>query len=227
MPNNPTHDPVTGREIDRLDDYDYTADRLRGDPRRHLPNDLESVTARQHAANAQGEAYYPSPWECWHKGKWWNVPEDEQAVLIADETADHPWQEILEPRLSERGLFRGSDGEVPTPWDGSLGEGSNWGNIVTVTRIGVLWLRLNPDSLGRGTANTKAISAIMRKLGWTLRRQRVPGMATQSKVWINPVPNAFHEGDSEGTNEFRGNRNGVFADTVSETTRTDDDDIPF
>lgn len=146
-------------------------------------------------------------------GKWWNVPEDEQAELIEAETADHPWQEIIEPRLAERGLYRGTPDEEPTPWDGSLAEHAQWGNIVTITRIGVLWLRLNPDSLGRGTANTKAISAIMRKLGWTLKRTRVAGMVTVPRVWTHPesIRNELQE----------------IADNARNAYRTDDDDIPF
>jgi hypothetical protein len=213
VPNNPTHDPVTGRAIHPQDDYDYGRDVHRNDPRRHLPNDLDSVEARQEAASAAGQPYFPTPWECWNIGKWWNVPEDEQAELIAGETAEHPWQEIVEPRLVERGLYRGRQDETPTPWDGSLADGANWGNIVTNVRIGVLWLRLNPDSLGRGTTNTKAISAIMRKLGWELKRTRVPGMRTSPKVWTHP--------------ESIGNGISEIADDVRNDIRTDDDDIPF
>ncbi len=59
-------------------------DPLRDDLCRHLPNDTASVTARQRAANAAGQLYYPTAWECWNKGKWWNVPEEEQAAAIAD-----------------------------------------------------------------------------------------------------------------------------------------------
>jgi len=188
-------------------------DRFANDPRRHLPNDLESVQRRQAEAMARGEPYYPTPWECQEMGKWWNVPEDEQAELIAAETAEHPWQEIIEPRLAERGLYHGRQDETPAPWDGSLADSANWGNIVTNVRIGVLWLKLNPDSLGRGTANTKAISAVMRKLGWELKRTRVEGMASRPNVWTHV--------ESIG-DEIRN-----VADNVRNDSRTDNDDIPF
>lgn len=182
-------------------------------PESDQPNDLASIRARQDAAKAAGRPYFPSPAECQELGKWWNVPEDEQALLIAGETADHPWQEMIEPRLADAGLYRGLIGQTPTPWDGTISDSTSWGNIVTVTRIGVQWLRLNPDALGRGTVATKTISAIMRKLGWTLTRTRVDGMISAPKVWTHT--------------ETIGNETTDIADNVREHTRTEDDDIPF
>lgn len=147
------------------------------------------------------------------RGQWWNVPDDEQAELIEAETAEHPWQEMIEPKLNDATLYRGALGQVATPWDGTIGEATDWGNIVTVTRIGVQWLRLNPDALGRGTQATKTISAIMRKLGWELKRTRVRGMLSAPKVWTHP--------------ESIGNRIQEIADNAREASRIDDEDVPF
>lgn len=199
---------------------DYPESFMRNDPRRHLPNDVESVARRQDEANARGEPYYPTPWECQELGKWWNVPEDEQAELIKAETADHAWQEIIEQRLTDPGLYHGRPDETPTAWDGGISDTANWGNIVTNTRIGTLWLRLNPDALGRGTGTSKTISGIMRKLGWTLRRMRVPGMMTMPHVWCNPDWSMDRENNGDGFTEGASN--------YSEPRNHDEsDDIPF
>ncbi len=204
-----THDPVTGRAIHPMDDYDYVTDPRRSDERRHLPNDTASVSARQKEANDRGEPYWPTKWECVHLGKWWNVPEEEHAALIAAETADHAWHDIIENKLaSEPSLYHNAPGEIPTPWDGSLAEHATWGNIVTTTRIGIQWLRLNAEAFGRATGTAKNISSTMRRLGWTLKRTRVQGMATLPNVWIKPSWVCSTSSDSIVNNG-------------------DDDDIPF
>lgn len=165
------------------------------------------------------------------KGKWWNVPEKEHAELMRVETTTHPWEEMIAPRLAERGLFLGRDGEAATPWDGTLVEHANWGNIVTTTRIGIQWLRLTPDSLGRGMANTKTIGACMRKLGWEMQRRRVDGMEIRPNVWT-PTPEilSLMLTDSLGTalgTEIIRDRIGHNAAAIEISIRTDDEDIPF
>ena len=223
MPN-PTFDEITGLPISPDDDYDYVADPLRNDPKRHLPKDVDSVTARQKEAASRGVPYYPSPWECQELGKWWVVPEDEQEELMRAETPRHAWVEMIEPRLADPSLYHGSIDETPTAWDGMLTEHANWGNIVTTTRIGVQWLQLRPEALGKGTNATKTISTIMRSLGWTTRRQRVEGMRVAPHVWVVSVPSGtVYRLPSDGTDE--NSENG--AGSVRNDIRTDDDDIPF
>lgn len=118
-------------------------------------------------------------------GQWWNVPGDEQDALIEAERAVHPWEEIIEAKLGQWQGYTGRDDVRPTPWDGTLAEATDWGNTLTVTRIAVQWLRLSPETLGRGMSNGKTISSIMRKLGWDLRRVRVPGAQGLPYVFVS------------------------------------------
>lgn len=151
------------------------------------------------------------------RGKWWNVPESEQAELMEGETATHPWAEIIEARLEYElgsgGLYTGEDGQRPTAWDGTAGEATDWGNTLTVTRIGVAWLGCSPETLGRGSAHGKNIASIMRSLGWELKRVRIDGVVARHKLFIHP---------------------GRIAEQMtrtlpdeSRTIRSDEDDIPF
>jgi hypothetical protein len=122
-------------------------------------------------------------------GQWWNVPEGEQEALIEDETFVHPYQERIAARLASENLSQfhlgrlGGD-PVATFWDGTANESTDWGNTLTVTRIGVQWLDLSSDSLGRGSAAGKTIGACMRALGFETRQLRRPGTTERVKVYV-------------------------------------------
>ena len=208
-----THDPVNGWEIHPDDDYPYDRDPCRNDPRRHLRNDTVSVAARQKEANDRGEPYFPTPWECWNIGKHWNVPTEAQEELIEASRPPNALREMIEPKLNDPSLFHGAPDEVATPWDGTMGQSANWGNIVTNIRIGVQWIGYHPGDLGKSSREIKNIGSCMRELGWTSERRRVDGMDTRPMIWIKP--NWIRSANSENS------------DSVRNDSRTDDDDIPF
>lgn len=162
-------------------------------------------------------------------GKWWNVPADEQAVLMDAETARHAWHEIIEARLGremEAGWIytgnpaaRGTAGR-PTPWDGTVTETTEWGNTLTIPRIGIQWLGLSSETLGRNTAAARIIAGVMRSLGWETRRQRISGMSERPWVFVCPVP---YESQNEQEQEVTEPDERF----LSEQGRSDDADIPF
>lgn len=193
--------------------------------------DLEWLAANRAQLFAEALAYYearvralaadaPETDDAMIMGAWWNVPSDEQESLMDAETYVHPWQEVITARLrTARGLYTGALGERITPWDGSTGEGTDWGNALTVTRIGIEWLGLTPEQLGRGSAAGKTIGACMRALGWTLRLQRVHGTAERLKVFVlSPI-------NEDGTPRAPGLPSSMVSDETIDATG-DRDDMP-
>lgn len=164
------------------------------------------------------------------RGSWWNVPEDEQRTLIEAETFVSPIQDIIESHLAHElprgGIWRGPQDGEPRPWDGSARPEADWGTLLTVLRIGVQWVGMTPEMLGRGSAHAKTISACMRALGWDVMRL---GIAGRPRVFVRPF-------DSEARGDVAQNWN---SQNVSELNgpnghngpngqdRIDDDDIPF
>ncbi len=126
------------------------------------------------------------------RGKWWNVPAEEQAELMAAETATHAWHEMIAARLATE-LQRGTvywdvARHTLTPWDGTMTDSTDWGNGLTVARIGVSWLGCTPETLGRGAGNAKTIASIMRALGWDTIRPRMTGQSERPRVFIHNGP---------------------------------------
>lgn len=178
---------------------------------------------------AVGEAYATAL----HNGQWWNVPEAEQIELMDAETYVSPWQETVEAKLVDMSAYYiGLPSQRPTRWDGTANESTDWGNLLTVTRIGVQWLDMTREQLGRGSANGKTIAAIMRSLGWELKQVRVPGGSDRVKAFVLSLQRAYdieaqrltetglwsaaHSGDTGDTEDNR-----------SDTVNNRDDDIPF
>ena len=89
-----------------------------------MPLSDEEKAARA-ARYAVIEARYTRE-ELIEKGKWWNVPEREHEELMKSETPRHAWEEMIAPRLADQTLFRGTQRQTPTPWDGTLVEHANW-----------------------------------------------------------------------------------------------------
>jgi hypothetical protein len=208
----------------------------------HVGN-IDLAWLREHRAQlfAEALAYYRGRVEALHApeipanadaleaGKWWNVPADEQAVLMDAETARHAWHEIIEARLGrEMGagwIFTGNlsatgPASRPSPWDGTATETTDWGNTLTIPRIGIQWLGLSSETLGRNTAAARIIASVMRSLGWETRRQRIAGMSDRPWIFVCPVP-------SESGNEQALEVPDSDERYLSEQGRSDDADIPF
>lgn len=167
-------------------------------------------------------------------GQWWNVPSAEQVELMDAETFESPWQAMIESRLAAelaRGtIWRGQHGTANVgiePWDGTANETTQWGNLLTVTRIGVQWLNLTLEQLGRGSAYGKTIAAIMRGLGWELKQVRIPGSSLRTKAFVLSLQSQAQGGSSSGDDgshasaENRSDMNG------RSDNRIDDEDMPF
>lgn len=163
-------------------------------------------------------------------GKWWNVPSEEQAVLMDAETFIHPWSDTIAARLTDvSGYYTGlPTSPRPTAWDGTTGDAADWGNLLTVTRIGIAWLGLTHDQLGRGSATGKTIGAIMRSLGWTATQVRIPGSTLRTKAYVlSPMRVAEIENQRlERADMAAENNNGDIGDT-RDIVRDDCEDIPF
>ena len=162
-------------------------------------------------------------------GRWWNVPADEQAELIEAETFASPFQEMIAARLQVEGA-RGTvwrPGDAVRPWDGTLGDATDWGNLLTVSRIGVQWLGMSPDTLGRGMAHAKTIGACMQALGYEARQVRLPGSGERVRAYVLSRLNS-----DSGANSASAQNEGEFGNSNSDTTGQrdnciDDADIPF
>lgn len=123
-------------------------------------------------------------------GKWWNVPTAEQEELIEGETLRHGWHSIIEARLETeirrntvyRGLLSGDI--AVTAWDGTISDATDWGSLVTTERIALQWLALQSSEIGRSSATGKSIGAIMRAIGWELKRMRIPGRTERVYAWV-------------------------------------------
>ncbi len=159
-------------------------------------------------------------------GKWWNVPEDEQVALMADETVRHGWQGMLEARLhreiADNNVYRGlpTRDVAVTAWNGLVGEGADWGTLLTSERIALQFLGLQSSELGRGSVATKTIGSIMRGLGWELKRMRVAGRSDRPHAWT-----LSHLTISDMERTRLSGLDGT--DGTNVTTPSADDDSPF
>lgn len=186
---------------------------------------------------AEGEDFVEPDGDVFRLGQWWNVPQDEQVELMEAETFESPLQSMIATRLAvelERGtVWQGSSG-MPgsynvgvTSWDGTARDTTEWGNLLTVMRIGVQWCNMTPDQLNRGSTYGKTIAAIMRSLGWELKQVRMPGTGERVRAFVlsldggsRAVTNDHLQSPLENRSDRRDRRdrrdNGI-----------DDEDIPF
>ncbi len=148
---------------------------------------------------------------------WWIVPRDEQERKIEAERSVDPFEEIISARMRREPIYTGNTTETIEPWDGTVGEHTVWGNLLTVNRVGISWMKMTPELVKR---NAKNIAGALRRLGFTPAFARVPGLDTPVRFWVPTVE------DTGG---------GVSGDAASVTEMaTDirripelDDDIPF
>jgi len=148
---------------------------------------------------------------------WWIVPRDEQERKIEAERSVDPFEEIISARSRREPIYTGQPAEAIDPWDGTVGESTAWGNLLTVNRVGISWMRMTPELVKR---NAKNIAGALRRLGFTPAFARVPGLDKPVRFWIPAVE------DTGG---------GVSGDEVAVTETTSDirmvpeldDDIPF
>ncbi len=177
------------------------------------------------AAIASGEATDRAPNDAVSQGQWWNVPADEQAALMELETVRHGHHDIIEARLlaAQATLYRGLATDRPLPWDGTVTESTDWGNVLTTTRIAYQWLGLQSAELGRGGQTGKTIGAIMRALNWELKKVRLPNDGALVNAWV-PVPSVRAELDRARVSNV-GQSNGT--DGTNRTSGADEIEEPF
>lgn len=145
---------------------------------------------------------------------WWEVPVEEQERRVEDERSVDPYEEIIAARMDRESIYSGGMEEEITAWDGTVSEHTVWGNVLTVNRIGISWMKMTPEMVGR---NAKRIAGALRRLGFEPKMGRLPGHPKVLRYWLPPsVTNASEEGVSV-TNS------GVDACIGNEI----DDDIPF
>lgn len=184
---------------------------------------------RARIAAMMNEPAIPAAAAVLDRGQWWNVPLDEQAALMEEETYVSPLFEMISARLhaelARSNVWRGQLGEPMRPWDGTAGDTADWGNLLTVTRVGVQWLNMTQDQLGRGSGTGKTIGACMRSLGWTTRQVRVPGSTERAKVYVlSPIDSA------DGAAQLHNGENNEYQNTIGDIGDigdTIDDEAPF
>jgi hypothetical protein len=149
--------------------------------------------------------------------EWWDVDVDAQAALMEAERAVDPWEEVIAHNLNDPTLHDGTAlGAAPVQGNGGWGDGADWGTLVTINRVGSLWLRLSMDQLGKGGVGNR-IGAILRRLGWRQEHRRIAGRGSDGdgqlrvRYWIRDSVTEY------APSEFFGYPSQVVTD----------DDIPF
>lgn len=168
----------------------------------------------------------------WERGKWWNVPALEQEELMEAETHQSPMHDAIAGRLRSemqagnvwlgQRTIEGNQGVIH--WDGNMSPTAQWGNLLTVLRIGVQWLGLSADSLGKGTAHAKTIGTCMRALGWEPKQVRLSSY-DKVRAYV-PGPGAYlmtGQDDAEGESA----ENVTQSNGTRRDNGTDENDIPF
>ena len=158
---------------------------------------------------------------------WWEVPKDAQERHIEAERRDDTFEETIAVRLAREPVYGGPLTMDPVhPWDGTNTPTTNWGNVLTVTRIGS-WLGLDSERTRR---NTKAIVGVLQRLGYVSRQGRLPGYRSHIRYWFPAVPRTAEESPEmdRGTDlapNYRSAEQSVNDDNFP--VREDTDDIPF
>lgn len=165
---------------------------------------------------------------------WWEVPVEEQERKIEAERSVDPFEEIIEARLTREPIYGGEPGETLEPWDGTVSEHTAWGNLLTVNRIGISWMKMTPEMVGR---NAKRIAGALRKLDFVSTQARVPGQSKPVRFWLpNPIGGDVANGGDFMTDS--GVRTRDMSDDNTDTRNSVeneaarvlpelDDDIPF
>lgn len=153
--------------------------------------DIEWIRESRNQLFAEALAYFNLPADSDGatdpRSQWWNVPRLAQRDLMDAESGEDAWTNMITAQLDRMDAnapkIFGRDSETMTHWDGTLSESTDWGNLLTVQRIALQWLRLTTDQAGkRITANR--IGAIMRHLGWHRVQQRMHGTDRRVRVWL-------------------------------------------
>lgn len=150
---------------------------------------------------------------------WWEMPEDEQARRVEAERAIDPWEDIIGGKLYGSDIYTGFDGDggpEPRLWDGTFSDSADWGTVVTTQRVGIQWLRMTPEILGR---NSRRIGAILRTLGWEPAVRRINSGHT-TRLWVLR-PGVSPSGTSSSAEAE------IEVPEYQRTTPDVDDDIPF
>jgi predicted P-loop ATPase len=121
---------------------------------------------------------------------WWDMPMDDHARVVEAHQTTASFHDDIAERLLDASLYdgtaegpRGIAEDVAEPLDPQRMV-ERWGNVVTVMRVGIVWLGLTVAEVER---QNRTIAATLRRLGWVTAHssmRTVAGRRKAQRCWV-------------------------------------------